>query len=186
MRGRFCSVCRGRGHLLTAGKRYDPYGKGPLGLPSHRGLYQSTDPYGLSSYGSSYASAYGATDYASDPYALTSAAPGLASRVPLGATAAAAPSTSDTFARQLLNLYIKDPSTFDKFAKNPLIQQSLDLDAAQDEEDPYYRPPREYYEAKSAASTSSFRSVNLSFCNLSLILCSAKYLRGVLVHARVT
>ena len=120
----------------------------------------ASDPYALSPYGSSYASPYGATDYASDPYALALAAPGLAPRAP--AAPAAASGSSDTFARQLLNLYIKDPSTFDKFAKNPLIQQSLDLNAAQEEEDPYYRPPREYYEAKSAASTSSLRSVNLA------------------------
>lgn len=57
---------------------------------------------------------------------------------------------SDSFARELLDLYLKNPVAFDRYARDPLVQQSLNLNTEDDSGniDPYYRPPREYYEKK--------------------------------------
>lgn len=128
---------RSRGNLIQVGNRYDPYSRHPIGGSSLRSLH-ATDPYASASLGYGLDS-YGAGDFSAGPY--SSAAP-----------AALAPASSDDgFARDLLNLYFNDPAAFDKFAKDPSLRQTLNLVESADPYDPYYRPPKEYYEARNTA-----------------------------------
>lgn len=124
---------RSRGNLIQVGNRFHPFSRHPIGGSSLHNPH-ATDPYASASHGYGLDS-YGAGDFSASPY--SSAAPALA------------PASSDNeFARDLLNLYFSDPATFDKFAKDPNLRQTLNLVEAAD---PYYRPPKEYYEARSTA-----------------------------------
>lgn len=128
---------RGRGNPLQAGKRFDPYNKVLSGSAYRAPL--APDPYaGGVSYGyglDPYAGGgdFSAEPYGSDPQTLAPSAPG---------------SSSDSVARTLLNFYINNPSAFDQFARDPVVHRDMHLASPAEPYDPYYRPPKEYYEAK--------------------------------------
>ena len=82
-------------------------------------------------------------DYNSSSMYSSQARPPLLSNNPgMGST--------DGFARELLDLYLKNPVAFDRYARDPLVQQSLSMNPEDDSGaiDPYYGPPREYFEKK--------------------------------------
>jgi len=68
------------------------------------------------------------------------------------AMVSASAATDDTsFARELLQLYTKDPAAFDAYARNPDVRRSLNLPSepaaaavARPHEDTYLKTPREY------------------------------------------
>lgn len=121
---------RGRGNPSQAGKRFDPYNKILSGS-----AYRAPDPYtGGVSYG------YGLDPYAVGDFSADSYGSPSQTLAPSG-------SGSD-FARDLLNFYISNPAAFDQFAKNPALHQEMNLSSPAEPYDPYYRPPKEYYEAK--------------------------------------
>lgn len=125
---------RGRGNPSQAGKRFDPYNK-ILGGSAYRSPL-APDPYtGAVSYGYGL-DPYAVGDFSADSYGSSSQ------------TLAPSASGSDSFARDLLNFYISNPAAFDQFAKNPALQQEMNLTNPAEPYDPYYRPPKEYYEAK--------------------------------------
>lgn len=68
---------------------------------------------------------------------------------PARAAVAVAPVSEDTsFARELLQLYSKDPAAFDAYARNPDVRRSLNLPselaAARPREEAFLKTPREY------------------------------------------
>jgi len=72
---------------------------------------------------------------------------------PPPARASASVSTDDaSFARELLQLYTKDPAAFDAYARNPDVRRSLNLQSelaappavVRPREEAYLKTPREY------------------------------------------
>ena len=116
-------MCRGRGGMSS---RFDPYSpSGSSWLPLH-----GADAYHPGSYRSG-----------------TLLAPPS-----FRASAASAPSEDTSFARELLQLYTKDPAAFDAYAHNPDVRRSLNLPSEMApspvvrtrEDAAYLKTPREY------------------------------------------
>lgn len=119
---------RGRGSMSS---RFDPY-SAPLGnsyLPRSEG-YPSMDSYHPAPYRSG-------TLLAAPPSARAAAV----------STSVSGEDTS--FARELLQLYTKDPAAFDAYARNPDVRRSLNLQPepaaiVRPREEAFLKPPREY------------------------------------------
>jgi len=120
--------CRGRGAMSS---RFDPYSapSGNYWMPRSE-MYPNADGY--------HASPYRAGTLLAPP--------------PARAAMAAAASGDDTsFARELLQLYNKDPDAFDAYARNPDVRRSLNLQSElnptsgmHSHEENYLKTPREY------------------------------------------
>lgn len=118
--------CRGRGGTSS---RFDPY-SAPSGnsyLPRSEVYSGVADVYHAVPYRSS-------TLLAAPPTVRTVAAPASASVDDV------------SFARELLQLYTKDPAAFDAYARNPDVRRSLNLQSELPvaREDAYLKTPREY------------------------------------------
>ena len=125
-----CSHCfRGRG---SASSRFDPYS-----APSASSWVPRSEVYPS-------VPLHAADGYHQAPYRSGT----LLAPPPSRAAVAAPGSTDDSFARELLQLYTKDPAAFDAYARNPEVRRSLnmapELAPPRPRADPYLKTPREY------------------------------------------
>lgn len=118
---------RGRG---TMSSRFDPYSapSGNSWMPRSE-MYPSMD------------------GYHSSPYRAGT----LLAPPPTRAAMASASGDDTSFARELLQLYTKDPAAFDAYARNPEVRRSLNLQSelaptalVHSREENYLKTPREY------------------------------------------
>ena len=120
------NCCRGRGRGGPGAMRFDPY---TMSSNGGRRPFPGPDSYASAAYGYS----------PIDPYERASF---MAPRRPMPSVG------SEGFARDLLELYHKNPVAFDSYARDPLVRQSLNLTGTESQEDSYYRPPQDYYDQK--------------------------------------
>jgi len=129
-----CLTYRGRGGMSS---RFDPY-SAPSGSswPPRSEVYAGVPLHGADAYSASYRSG---TLLAPPPSARQAAA------------SASAASDDTSFARELLQLYTKDPAAFDAYARNPDVRRSLNLQSelppsavVRQREEAYLKTPREY------------------------------------------
>jgi len=130
-------VCRGRG---ATSSRFDPYSapSGSSWLPRSE-VYPSVPLHGVDTYHPA-------------PYrSATLLAPPPSARA-IAAAPVSAAGEDTSFARELLQLYTKDPAAFDAYARNPDVRRSLNLQSelaappvvVRQREDAYLKTPREY------------------------------------------
>lgn len=111
------------------------------------------DPYSAPSSGSwpPRSELYGAEPYHAAPYRSATL---LAPPPPPPVRAVAAVGEDTSFARELLQLYTKDPAAFDAYARNPDVRRSLNLQSelappppppvVRSRDETYLKTPREY------------------------------------------
>ena len=120
---------RGRGGMSS---RFDPYSapSGNSWMPRSE-MYSNMTPHGMDG-----------------PYHAPSYRAGGGNLMAPPPSARPSGSVDDmSFARELLQLYTKDPAAFDAYARNPEVRRSLNLESdptMHSQDDSYLKTPREY------------------------------------------